>query len=61
MKSILALALPLFTAVMAVPTPNPEPLPAGWAPISRAEILKRIDTSPSDGAEGLLKRTPGNV
>lgn len=64
MKSVLALALPLlplFSSVMAAPTPGPEPLPAGWTPISSVEVQRRMNTSPSDPAAGLLKRTPGNV
>ncbi|KAL1876360.1 hypothetical protein VTK73DRAFT_9539 [Phialemonium thermophilum] len=66
MKSFLALSLSLVPllvspAVLAAPTPDPEPLPAGFQHITREEILRRINTSPADPAEGLLKRTPGNV
>ena len=58
-----ALAIGLMTLAAssyAAPAPSPSALPDGFEPITREEILKRLDTTPSETGP-LEKRTPGNV
>ena len=59
MKNFSAVAVAFCSLVAAVSAaPTPVALPGGFEPISRAEILKRMDTS---AANPLEKRTPGGV
>ncbi|MCJ1398271.1 hypothetical protein MMC11_001468 [Xylographa trunciseda] len=46
----------LFAAVSSLPTP--EGLPEGFEPVTRAEIMRRRETSAKNPLE---KRTPGGI
>lgn len=64
MKSLAAISAAFFALVAssyALPTAEatPEALPSDFEPISRDEILRRLDTSSAAGP--LEKRTPGGV
>ncbi|OCL04904.1 hypothetical protein AOQ84DRAFT_299935 [Glonium stellatum] len=52
------LLLSMSTAVYALPTASS--LPEGWQPISRDEILRRMETS-TTASSPLEKRTPGGI
>lgn len=56
MKYIAAVIAALVATTSALPAPAA--LPEGFEPISRDEIMKRLESSP---ANALVKRTPGGV
>lgn len=56
MKYIAAVTAALVAITSALPAPAA--LPEGFQPISRDEIMKRLESSPANPLE---KRTPGGV
>ncbi|KAG8533513.1 uncharacterized protein KY384_002299 [Bacidia gigantensis] len=64
-SSIMRFFTAIATAVLALATsaygaPTPDALPSGFEPITRDEILRRLETSPVETSP-LEKRTPGNI